>query len=191
MSMDLWSLPTSLEIGGVVWHIETSPRGIVKILRIFNDPNFEEDERAIIAMYFFYRDFDSMDEALYQEAFEKMVEFIDCGIEPEKVSHARVMDWEQDLPVILPSINKVAGRDIRTIPDLHWWTFLGWYMEIGEGTFATIVSIREKKRKNEKLDKWEKEFYQQNRSKIKLKAIRSDDDIAEEERLIALLDGKG
>ena len=41
-------------------------------------------------------------------------------------------------------------------------------MEIGESTFSTVVSIREKKRKGKKLEKWEQEYYKNNKSIIDL-----------------------
>ena len=41
-------------------------------------------------------------------------------------------------------------------------------MEIGECTFATIVSIRAKKQKGKKLEKWEEEFYRENYDKVNL-----------------------
>ena len=45
---------------------------------------------------------------------------------------------------------------------------MGAYMEIGEGTFRTVVSIRKKKRTGKKLEKWEEEFYRENRKMIDL-----------------------
>ena len=41
-------------------------------------------------------------------------------------------------------------------------------MEIGECTFSTVVSIRSKRAKGKKLDKWEEEFYRENRKMIDL-----------------------
>ena len=51
----------------------------------------------------------------------------------------------------------------------HWWTFLSAYMEIGESLFATVIHIREKLIKGKKLDKWEQEFYKDNKSLIDFK----------------------
>lgn len=51
---------------------------------------------------------------------------------------------------------------------MHWWTFFGLYMEIGESTFSTVVSIRDKKRKGKKLEKWEQEYYKNNKSIVDL-----------------------
>ena len=45
---------------------------------------------------------------------------------------------------------------------MHWWTFISYYMGIGEGGLATVVSIRDKIIKGKKLEKYEKEFKQHN-----------------------------
>ena len=47
---------------------------------------------------------------------------------------------------------------------LHWWTFLGAYMEIGESLFSQILSVRMKKAKGKKLEDWEREFYKENKT---------------------------
>ena len=54
------------------------------------------------------------------------------------------MDWEKDLSLIISPINKIVGHDIR-LDSFHWWTFLSYFMEIGECTFNTYVGIRNKK----------------------------------------------
>ena len=97
------------------------------------------------------------------------------------------MDWNQDAKEIVADVNKVAGQEIRAMPYLHWWTFLSYFHAIGEGQFSTIVSIRDKMRKGKQLEKWEKEFYRDNKSKVDLKKRYSAEEIAEREALEKLL----
>lgn len=52
---------------------------------------------------------------------------------------------------------------------MHWWTFLGAYMEIADGLFSQVLYIRQKKAKGKKLEKWEMEFYKNNKKLIDLK----------------------
>lgn len=178
--MYAWELPTSLEVGGKEYAIRTDYRVILDILAAMNDPEiFEpgmtEDEKKIeqtmTMLQILYIDFDSIPPKDYQEAAEKAVDFIDCGIKGDDKPKPRTMDWEQDAPIIAPEISKIAGRDIR-IGETHWWEFFGYYLGIGEGVFNTIVSIREKKRKGKKLEKWEQEFYRNNKKLVDLKARR-------------------
>ena len=64
-------------------------------------------------------------------------------------------------------------------------------MEIGEGTFATVVSIRDKKAKGKKLEDWEREFYKENKTLIDLDVKYSEEELEEQKRLNDLLNGKG
>lgn len=189
--MYAWNLPTSLEVGGKEYDIRTDYRVILDILSAMNDPEiFEsgmtEDEKKIeqtmTMLQILYIDFDSILPKDYQEAAEKAVDFIDCGIKGDDKPKPRTMDWEQDAPIIAPEISKIAGRDIR-IGKTHWWEFFGYYLGIGEGVFSTIVSIREKRRKGKKLEKWEKEFYQSNKSLVDLKSKKIERSEEEKEAL--------
>lgn len=189
--MYAWELPTSLEVGGKEYDIRTDYRVILDILAAMNDPEiFEpgmtEDEKKIeqtmTMLQILYIDFDSIPPRDYQEAAEKAVDFIDCGIKGDDKPKPRTMDWEQDAPIIAPEVSKVAGRDIR-VGETHWWEFFGYYLGIGEGVFNTIVSIREKRRKGNKLEKWEKEFYQNNKNLIDLKIKKIERSDEEKEAL--------
>ena len=46
---------------------------------------------------------------------------------------------------------------------------MGAYLEIYEGLFHQVLMIRQKKAKNQKLEKWEAEFYRNNKKLIDLK----------------------
>ena len=48
---------------------------------------------------------------------------------------------------------------MRALPYLHWWSFLSAFDAIGDGTFATVVGLRDKLRRGKKLEPWELEFY--------------------------------
>ena len=100
------------------------------------------------------------------------------------------MDWEHDAPVVIPAINKVAHKDVRSEEYMHWWTFFGLYMEVGESTFSTIVSIREKKRKGKKLEKWEKDFYRDNQKLVDFEKKQKVERSKEEREALDLLFGK-
>lgn len=167
--MNAWTLPTSLCVGGEEWAIRSDFRAILDILKYFSDPEYEPDEKWEICLDIMYEDFEHMPQALKSEATQKAVEFIDMGIKDDGRRKPHTMDWEHDAPVIIPSVNRVLGKEIRALEYLHWWTFLGAYMEIGESLFSQILSIRQKKAKGKKLEKWEQEFYRENKDLIDLK----------------------
>ena len=190
--MYAWKLPTSLRVGGQNYKIRTDYRVILDILAAMNDPDIfepgmsEEEmsaERIMTMLQILYIDFESMPTSEWNEAAEKAREFIDCGIKDDGPHKPRLMDWEQDAPVIVPAVNKVCGKDVRSVKYMHWWTFLGYYMEIGECTLATIVSIRDKKRRGKKLEKWEQEYYRNNKKLIDLKVRKVERSEEEKEEL--------
>ncbi len=167
--MSAWSLPTSLTVGGVGYSIETDFRKILNILAMLGDPELEEDEKAVVFIMLFYPDYQLIPRELYQEAANQAVEFLDMGLGRQDSRRPSTMDWEQDAPVIIPAVNRVLGREVRAMEYLHWWTFLGAYMEIGESLFSSVLNIRQKKARGKKLEKYEEEFYRENRNLIDLK----------------------
>ncbi len=194
--MNAYSLPYSIEVGGIDYKIRTDYHVIIDILTAMNDteifePGMTEEEkqqeRVMTILQILYIDFDRMPPKDWKEAVEKACDFIDCGIKGDEKPKPKVMDWEQDAPIILPAINKVAHEDVRKNEHMHWWTFFGYYMEIGESTFSTVVSIREKKRKGQKLEKWELEFYKNNKSIVDIKPKQSERSKEEKDAIRKLL----
>lgn len=188
--MEVWELPTSIVVGGIKYDIRTDFRAILDILKTFNDPELENDEKWIVALTILCIDFDEMPPHDYEEAREKAIEFIDMGIKDDGKKKPHTMDWEQDGAVIIPSVNRVLGREIRAMQYLHWWTFLGAYMEIGESLFSQILNVRIKKAKGKKLDDWERDFYKENKNLIDLDVKYTEEEQTERDRLNALLNGQ-
>lgn len=65
---------------------------------------------------------------------------------------------------------------------------MGLFMEIGDGLFANVLHIRQKKAQRKKLEPWEAEFYRENKQLIDFKrkyAVERSD--AEKEALGKLL----
>lgn len=100
-----------------------------------------------------------------------------------------LMDWQQDAPLIAAGISKAAGQDVRTLPYLHWWSFLAWFDAIGEGSFATVVAIRDKLRRGKRLENWELDYYRTHRAVVELRGVESAEEQAEKRRLLELLGG--
>ena len=173
--MSAWELPTSLTIGDVGFAINTDYRTVLYVLGVFNDPEYEPDEQAAVCLQVMIRDWEQLPRERYQEALEAVTGFIDgpdMGQDTRR-PRPRTMDWEQDAPVLVPAINRVLGQEVRALPYLHWWTFLGAYMEIGECLFSTIVTIRQKRAKGKKLEKQELEFLRENRALVELERKRT------------------
>lgn len=166
----IWELPTSLEVNGKDYKIRSDFRAILDIINIFSDPNYEDDEKWIVCLTILYEDFEEMQQSDYEDAVKKAIWFIDCGNDyKSEVNKPTLMDWEQDGAIVVPAINKVLGYECRSKEYLHWWTFIGAYMEIGESLFSNVISIRSKKIKGQKLEKWERDFLNDNKGIVILK----------------------
>ena len=186
-------LPTTLNINGVDRVIRSDFRVALLIFQAFNDPELSEQEKARVMMECLYEDVDSIPFNDYQEAYDKAVWFLDGGTIEEDTKYRtskKVIDWEQDEQMIFSAVNKVAGKETRAAEYIHWWTFLGYFNEIGEGLLSTVINIRQKKNKGKKLEKYEQEFYRENKSLIDIKTRLSAEEQAEKEYLERLLNGE-
>lgn len=183
------ALPTSVEINGSRYAIRTDFRDILTIITAFNDPELPNEEKMFACLFILYKNFDALKQQDYETAYTEAIKFIDCGQSPKEGHHARLMDWEQDERILFPAINSVAGFETRSRKYIHWWTFMGYFMEIREGVFSQVLSLRQKKSKGKKLEKWEREFWKSNKDLCDLKPRLSKEEKEERDRLNALLDG--
>ena len=184
----IYDLPRFVEFGGKRWSIRTDFRDVLTILEAFDDPNLTDAEKAFVCLHNLYRDFGKISQEQAQAAFDAALRFIDRGQEPGKPG-PRTMDWTQDAPIIFPAVNAVAGCEVRSKKYLHWWTFCGYFMEIKDSTCATVFALRNKKAKRKKLEKWEKDYWNENADLCRLKTRLTDAEKEEEERAKALLGG--
>ena len=181
-------LPQSITVNGVERAIRTDFRDVLNIIAAFSDPELENSEKVYVTLVVLYEDFDDIPEKDYESAFKAAMDFIDHGTKADESKSPRVMDWEQDESIMFPAINKVAGFETRSAEYVHWWTFMGYYMEISEGVFSNVLSLRLKKAKGKKLEKWEREYWDTNKSICVLKPKLTAEEQAEKDRLKALLD---
>lgn len=180
-------LPKSVCVNGRDYSVRTDFRDVLKIVCAFNDPELENEEKVYICLCILYEDFDAIPKTEYEAAFKAALDFIDHGTQESDRKSPRVMDWEQDENIMFPAINKVAGFETRTADYIHWWTFMGYYMEISEGVFSHVLSMRMKKAKHKKLDKWEQEYWNANKGICVLKPKLTAEEQAEKDRLNAML----
>lgn len=176
----MYELPTHVEIGGTNYEIRSDYRAALDILSALSDPELDDYNRIMEALDIFYPAFANMPQGDYREAVEKCFWFINCGDEETATRKTpKLMDWEQDFAYVVAPINRVIGKEVRSLEYLHWWTFIGAYYEVGDCLFAQIVNIRQKKATGKKLDKSEQEFYRKNRHLVdfKRKYTKADDDV--------------
>lgn len=179
----MWDLPTTVEVNGKTYEINTDYRDILTILSLYNRNDLSEMGKSLAAIQIFYKDKIPTDT---QIAAKKMFEFINLNEEQSEEDAKPLMpvyDWEQDYLAIVADVNRVAGCEIRALPYLHWFTFMSYFHAIGEGQLSFLICLRTKLRKGQKLEDSEREYYAQNRSKVNLKAHLSYEDEKEMERI--------
>ena len=185
-------LPQSLTVDGRAYAIRSDFRDVLKIVAAFGDPELEDKEKIYVCLFILYKDFDTIPKADYETAFKTAIAFIDHGswedTKDQSKPSPRIMDWEQDESILFPAINKVAGFETRSAEYVHWWTFIGYYMEISEGVFSNVLALRLKKANGKKFEKWEREYWNANKGICTLRTKLSAEDREAKDRLNALLD---
>lgn len=178
-------LPKSLEVDGAEYPIHSDFRVALLIFQAFNDVELSSFDKTVVCLECLY---ETVPENT-QEAYAKAIWFLDGGDTPKpKKAPKKLMDWEQDESIIFPALNKAAGYETRAVEYLHWWSFLGLFNEIGEGLYSQVMNIRAKKAKNKKLEKWEREFYNEHRELVDLQKKFTVEEQEEMERIKQLLD---
>ena len=194
--MTAWSLPRAALIGGREYALNTDYRDILEIISLLNEAdslsaNACKEDNLYIALCLFYDGWlEHGDGAHADQAARRMMAFISCGIPEGGASKppVKLLDWELDEPLIAAGVNRAAGVEVRALPHMHWHTFIGHYLSVGDGPLATVTSIRAKLAKNAKLEKWEQDFYRENKPLVDLRRKLTAEELAEKERLMKLLD---
>ncbi len=174
----IYTLPKSLNVGGVDYEIRTDYRAILDAISALNDPDLLPVEKAEACVRIIFPDWKKIDD--HGEVYERCLWFIACGeTETDGRKKPKVMDWEQDFSLIIPPVNRILGYDCRGTEYLHWWSFVAAYYEIGECAFACVTRIRQKIAKGEPLDKWERKYYSDNLRTVELRRRIGTDEQAE------------
>ena len=182
-----YDLPSSLHIGNREYRIRTDFRDILNILIAMNDPDLDMQCKAAVLLKILFPEWSQIPPEHLEEAYRKACDFIDCGQKDDGKSHPGTVDWKQDAGIIIPAVNAIAHMEVRSLPHLHWWTFIGYFMEIRESLFSSVLNIRQKRAKHQKLEKWEQDFYRENRDIIDLKKKDSEESLQEKEHLLKWL----
>lgn len=189
-------LPETLTVGGEDYPIRTDYRNILQVFEAFQDPELQPEEKWIVAIYLLFEDLSCADDVLQavqegfslEDAIKQISWFISAGQPERQVLELPTYNWKQDEQMIFSAINKVAGREARELEYLHWWTFLGYFNEVGEGTFSFIVGIRNKLNNGKKLEKHEKEFLSHNKELVLMKKPLTKEEQEQEDAYKSLLD---
>ena len=158
----MFSLPESVTISNRVYPVRTDFRVILEIFVMLADPTLSDTDKTEALLRMFYEERPS-DVAAALQAFRDFVDQKSGPAGKTPAARPSLINWSHDFPLMVGPINHVLGAECRSMPYLHWHTFLAAYMEISpDSVFSQTLRIREKLRSGKKLEKWEREFFRRN-----------------------------
>lgn len=172
------------------FNINTDWRNIIDIFECLNSKELLFQEKIDCVLDKFYENYTEIPDI--NAAMQTLYLFINGNKTESKpkgettAPGLHLIDWNKDLPLIIPPVNRVLGYDVREKEYLHWWTFLGAFNEIGDCTFIRYVNIREKLGKRQKLEKWERELYLSHRDEIDIKKHIEYDNFDDDDILVQM-----
>ncbi|OON96011.1 MAG: hypothetical protein ATN36_06610 [Epulopiscium sp. Nele67-Bin005] len=177
--LDNLYLVTSVNINEQIYTIRNKAdwRIILSTLSMLQDAELDDDTKSLSLFIMAFEEFSSYEDLLLHqnnllELSEWFFRFICQFEEPNEAKlGANLYDWETDFNLIIAPINRVINSEIREMEYMHWWTFLGAFAEIGECLFSTVVSIRSKQNKKQKLEKWEATFVKEHKHLFKKRVV--------------------
>lgn len=177
-------LPESLLVCGKYLPINADFRNVLTIFSAFSDESLTKEEKAYICLVRLYKV--AIREDNLEEALKQAYWFLDGGDMPKSApAEVKMLDWEHDESMIMPAVSKTIGVvDIRSLPFLHWWSFLGAFGEVGDGLCSQVLYLRHKLAKGEKLSKPEQEFVRKNNDLVVLRTTEEQQAIEETENFL-------
>ena len=166
----MYDIPVKVQVGDKWYNIRNKGdfRMVLDCFAALDDVQLTEQERILASVIIFYEDMHSVEDTNkfsdYNTAVTEMFKFFNCGQEesPGASTNYKLIDWQTDSQLVSSAINNVAGKEIRAEKYVHWWTFMGYYLAVGESALSTVVGIRSKIVKGKKLEKYEQEFRKNN-----------------------------
>jgi hypothetical protein len=167
----MYELPTEIMIEERPYRIRNNGdyRMVLDVFSVLEDEELNQEERFISALIIFYEDLNEVEDVyananIVSDLLKQMFWFLRGGKDEDdsNTKNQKLIDWNGDSDIIISAINNVAGREVRAEQYTHWWTFLAYYMAIGDSILSTVVGIRNKMMNSKPLDKWEREYRNRN-----------------------------
>lgn len=178
--MSIYNLPSEITLRGERHKIRCDFRPIFDILIAFEDNDLSAEEKLYIMLDILY--IDKPKQELIQDAVVEGLKFINLGQENEdgEGSNQRLLSYKQDAIYIFSAVDGQLGYSSRRCDFLHWWEFMGAFMNIGECFLSTLMHQRKLKLEGKHDKKW----WHENRQIAELKSTKK-----EEDEILKLLNG--
>lgn len=179
MSILTSQLPKKIKVNNHIYDINYDYRSIINILLAFEDTELTYEEKLFIMVSNLYKD--EIPSEDMEEAIEKAIKFIDCGEDySANKTKSRVYSFDKDANYIFTGINSTHHIDIDEKPDLHWWKFVSFFMDMSsECMFGELVYYRTRKAEG-KLTKEEKTQYEKIKDLVELEQVHVQSEVRRE-----------
>ncbi len=136
--------PETVEINTTEYRLNTDFRACLKIIMAFEDNELTPQEKQLILLGNLY----SVVPNDLNAALDRANWFLNGGKEttPDEVTptHIRVYSFAKDGNFIYAAFRQTHGIDLATA-QLHWWTFLALFMDLGQDTtFCQLTALRKR-----------------------------------------------
>lgn len=180
--------PTSVEINGKEYALNTDFRVGLKIILAWEDPELTAREKTLVMLRLLYKEIPPDT----QKACELAVYFLNCGEEKDDGEAAespvrRVYSFTKDAKYIYSAIRQTHGIDLETVEYLHWWKFCYFFLDLDpDCMFQQMLHLRQQKQRG-KLTKEEQAIYYRLRDILDLPQEKDAETRSAEEEFMAKL----
>ena len=111
--MSAWELPVDVSICGQLFAIRSDFRAVLDALAALQDEALSEQERCMAFLQIMYPAWQRLPDG--NEAMRVACEFINLGerVPEHQAPKPVLVDWEQDVRIMAPAIDKVLGYSCR------------------------------------------------------------------------------
>lgn len=137
------TLPTSVNVEGVDYPVNSDFRACLRSILAFEDPDIEQNEKiAILLTNLFMGNIPEDTKA----ALKAATWFMNCGEERDEDDDigSRVFSFDHDARFIFAAFKQTHNIDLNSA-DLHFWKFIALFMDLGQDTtFCQLASLRKR-----------------------------------------------
>ena len=162
MNLLLDLLPTTVDIEGIEYEINSDFRASILFELLMQDVEIEDEEKIIQALQLYYRQCPHN----IDEAINKMLWFYSCGKEntlkadsKAGSSSEKIYDFDYDDEYIYSAFLDQYGIDLHEIEYLHWWKFKAMFKALKEDNEIVKIMGYRSIDLSKVEDKKQKEFY--------------------------------
>lgn len=166
MNILIDDLPTSVEIDGVVYNIDTNFRSFIKLELLIDDPNLTKIEKIYVILQIFYGEQKINN---LKKAIDAILWMYKGGDEIEAVAEVKddftspkpIYNFNYDADLIFSAFMTQYNIDLNEIEYMHWWKFKALLKGLSEDVkFSKVLFYRSVKITSD-MPKEQKKFYRE------------------------------